>query len=144
MHADPRFSLIRFTPLKAGARSLSIGRQRDAVMKFASSEARNRAAFATSQAVPILRRSGTRASQAAATSARRSFQGEQFPTRSDKSTPRAINPRRMALQGLYVPERAPWYANFRAELLSFPAARHDDQVDAIGLVGQMLDQMERQ
>src|ERR1700738_2324404 len=40
------------------------------VMKFASSEARNSAALATSQAVPILRRSGTRASRAAAPPAR--------------------------------------------------------------------------
>ena len=27
------------------------------------------------------------------------------------------------------------------ELLSFPAGRHDDQVDALGLVGQLLDRM---
>jgi hypothetical protein len=47
----------------------------------------------------------------------------------------------MALQGLYVPERAPWYANFRAELLSFPPPDTDNEVGAIGLVGQMLDQM---
>src|SRR4051812_50202670 len=40
------------------------------VMKLASSEARNSAALATSQAVPILPRSGTLASRAAATSAR--------------------------------------------------------------------------
>jgi hypothetical protein len=26
-------------------------------------------------------------------------------------------------------------------LLSFPAGRHDDQVDAIGLVGQLLQEM---
>jgi hypothetical protein len=48
---------------------------------------------------------------------------------------------RMALDGLYVPERAPWYAAFRAELLSFPAGKHDDQVDALGLIGQLLDKM---
>ena len=29
-------------------------------------------------------------------------------------------------------------ADLRAELLSFPAGRHDDQVDALGLVGQLL------
>src|SRR5882724_3624345 len=40
------------------------------VMKLASSEARNNAALATSQAVPILCRNGTRASRPAATSAR--------------------------------------------------------------------------
>jgi hypothetical protein len=29
----------------------------------------------------------------------------------------------------------------RAELLSFPAGKHDDQVDALGLVGQLLDRI---
>jgi hypothetical protein len=28
-----------------------------------------------------------------------------------------------------------------SELLSFPAGKHDDQVDALGLVGQLLDLM---
>ena len=37
--------------------------------------------------------------------------------------------------------RAPWYADFRAELLSFPAGKHDDQVDALGLIGHVLDKM---
>ena len=47
----------------------------------------------------------------------------------------------MALEGLYVPVHARWYPAFRAELLSFPAGKHDDQVDALGLVGQLLDLM---
>jgi len=47
----------------------------------------------------------------------------------------------MALEGLYVPVNAPWYAEFRSELLGFPAGKHDDQVDALGLVGQLLDKM---
>jgi len=66
---------------------------------------------------------------------------EQFPTRGDKARRAQSIRGRMALQGLYVPERAPWYANFRAELLSFPAGKHDDQVDALGLIGQLLDKM---
>jgi hypothetical protein len=37
--------------------------------------------------------------------------------------------------------RAPWYADFRAELLSFPAGKHDDAADALGLIGQVLDRM---
>lgn len=45
----------------------------------------------------------------------------------------------MAMRGLYVPQHEPWYSAFRAELLSFPAGKHDDQVDAIGLVGQLMD-----
>ena len=28
-----------------------------------------------------------------------------------------------------------------AELLSFPAGKHDDQVDALGLIGQLLDRI---
>ena len=36
---------------------------------------------------------------------------------------------------------APWFADLRAELLSFPAGKHDDQVDALGLVGQLLDKI---
>ena len=47
----------------------------------------------------------------------------------------------MAMLGLYVPTKAPWYANLRSELLSFPAGKHDDQVDALGLVGQLLDRI---
>jgi hypothetical protein len=49
----------------------------------------------------------------------------------------------MALEGLYVPTGAAWYPAFHAELLGFPAGKHDDQVDALGLVGQLLDKMMR-
>jgi predicted phage terminase large subunit-like protein len=66
---------------------------------------------------------------------------EQFPTRHEKAVRAQSIRGRMAVDGLYVPEEAPWYADFRAELLSFPAGRHDDQVDALGLVGQLLDRM---
>jgi hypothetical protein len=48
---------------------------------------------------------------------------------------------RMEQMGLQVPIHEPWYADLRSELLSFPAGKHDDQVDALGLVGQLLDQM---
>jgi len=41
---------------------------------------------------------------------------------------------RMAPEGLYVPVH-------RGELLSFPAGEHDDQVDALGLIAQLLDKM---
>jgi hypothetical protein len=43
--------------------------------------------------------------------------------------------------GLYCPVRASWFADFRSELLSFPAGKHDDQVDALALAGQLLDMM---
>ena len=48
---------------------------------------------------------------------------------------------RMALEGLYLPTHASWLADFRSELLSFPTGKHDDMVDALGLVGQLLDRM---
>src|SRR5499427_4422219 len=66
---------------------------------------------------------------------------EQFPTRANKAVRCQSMRGRMAVDGLYVPVAAPWYPDFRAELLSFPAGRHDDQVDALGLVGQLLDLM---
>jgi hypothetical protein len=45
----------------------------------------------------------------------------------------------MALEGLYLPSGASWVSALRSELLSFPAGKHDDQVDALGLIGQLLD-----
>ena len=33
------------------------------------------------------------------------------------------------------------YPDLRAELLAFPSGKFDDQVDALGLVGQLLDKM---
>ncbi len=66
---------------------------------------------------------------------------EQFPTRGDKAVRAQSIRGRMALEGLYVPTSASWYPELRSELLSFPAGKHDDQVDALGLVGQLLDKM---
>lgn len=66
---------------------------------------------------------------------------EQFPTRGDKAVRAQSIRGRMALQGLRVPRGAPWLADFTSELMSFPVGVHDDQVDAIGLVGQLLDRM---
>jgi predicted phage terminase large subunit-like protein len=62
-------------------------------------------------------------------------------TARDKATRAQSIRGRMSIDGLYVPEAAPWWADCRAELLSFPAGRHDDFVDALGLVGQLLDRM---
>ena len=64
-----------------------------------------------------------------------------FPTRSDKAIRCQSIRGRMALEGLYVPVNAPWYPDFLAELLSFPAGKHDDICDSLGLVGQTLDVM---
>jgi predicted phage terminase large subunit-like protein len=67
--------------------------------------------------------------------------GKAFPSRFDKAVRAQSIRGRMALRGLYVPAHAPWYPAFRSELLTFPAGKYDDQVDALGLIGQLLDTM---
>lgn len=66
---------------------------------------------------------------------------QSFPTRGDKAVRAQSIRGRMAMDGLYVAADAPFLAEFRRELLTFPAGVHDDQVDALGLVGQLLDEM---
>lgn len=64
-----------------------------------------------------------------------------FPTRGDKATRAQSIRGRMAMDGLFVPIFKPWFNDFKKELMSFPAGRHDDQVDALGLIGLVLDKM---
>jgi predicted phage terminase large subunit-like protein len=66
-----------------------------------------------------------------------------FPTRGDKRTRAQSIRGRMEMDGLYVPIHASWYPAFRKEILTFDAGRNDDQVDALGLIGQVLDKMIR-
>jgi len=66
---------------------------------------------------------------------------EQFPTRGDKAVRAQSIRGRMAMQGLRYPRNAEWFSDFKSELMSFPVGVHDDQVDALGLVGQLLDRM---
>lgn len=66
---------------------------------------------------------------------------EAFPTRGDKAVRAQSIRGRMALNGLYIPADATWRATLESELLAFPAGKHDDQVDALGLVGMLLDVM---
>ena len=65
----------------------------------------------------------------------------QFPTRGDKAVRAQSIRGRIASRGLRIPANATWRHEFEAELLRFPAGVHDDQVDALGLVGQLLDKM---
>lgn len=48
---------------------------------------------------------------------------------------------RSAMGKVYLPANAPWLADFMGELLMFDAGKHDDQVDAFGLIGRLLDEM---
>ncbi len=65
----------------------------------------------------------------------------QFPTRGDKSIRAQSIRGRMAMGGLYYDAAAPWRGDLEHEILGFPALKHDDQVDALGLAGQLLDTM---
>src|SRR5262249_90651 len=64
---------------------------------------------------------------------------EQFPTRHDKAVRAQSIRGRMGLDGLYVPPRAAWLPDLKAEVVAFARRRHDDIVDAPGLAGQLLD-----
>ena len=68
---------------------------------------------------------------------------EQFPTRGDKGIRAQSIRGRMEMDGLYYQDGAEWFPEFESELVRFPAGVHDDQVDALGLVGQLLDRMEK-
>jgi predicted phage terminase large subunit-like protein len=64
-----------------------------------------------------------------------------FPSRADKAIRAQSIRGRMSMNGLYVPPNAPWYPDFRSELLVFDNGNNDDQVDAMSLIGQVLDRM---
>jgi predicted phage terminase large subunit-like protein len=66
----------------------------------------------------------------------------QFPSKHDKAVRAQSIRARMSMGGLYVPAGASWLAEFEQELLRFPSAVHDDQVDALGLIGQLLDHIQ--
>lgn len=67
---------------------------------------------------------------------------ETFPTRGGDKAIRAQSFRGLiATRGLRIPAQALWRADVEAELLRFPAGVHDDVVDALGLIGQLLDKM---
>ena len=48
---------------------------------------------------------------------------------------------RAAMGKVYLPHSAPWLSDFLSELLAFDQGKHDDQVDACGLIGRMLDSL---
>lgn len=48
---------------------------------------------------------------------------------------------RMAQGRVRFPKFAPWWADAEAELLSFPAGKHDDFVDALAHLGSIVDKM---
>lgn len=65
----------------------------------------------------------------------------QFPTKGDKSVRAQSFRGRMAMGKVYFPIAKPWFPELKREMLTFPAGKTDDQVDALGLLGQILDKM---
>lgn len=66
---------------------------------------------------------------------------ERFATRGDKAVRAQSFRALIASRGLRYPAQAPWRAELEAELLRFPAGVHDDQVDMLGLIGQLVASM---
>lgn len=69
------------------------------------------------------------------------FSRQQFTSARDKPTRAQSFRARMAMGKVYFPRNAPWVSGLIAEMLSFPAGRHDDQIDACALIGRLLDDM---
>ena len=66
---------------------------------------------------------------------------EQVASASDKPTRSRSIQARTAMGKVYLPSKSPWLSDFTTELLTFPAGKHDDMVDAFGLIGRMLDDL---
>lgn len=66
---------------------------------------------------------------------------EQMSSVADKPTRARSFQARAAMGKVYMPHQAPWVADLLGEMMNFPAGKHDDQIDALGLIGRMLDTM---
>lgn len=63
----------------------------------------------------------------------------QFASRHDKAVRAQSFRGYISMQGLRYLETAPWRADFENEMLMFPQGRNDDIVDALSVIGQLLD-----
>lgn len=66
---------------------------------------------------------------------------EAFATRGDKAVRAQSFRGLIATRGLYIHKDAPFVTDLISEMMSFPVGVHDDQVDMLGLVGQLIDRM---
>lgn len=64
-----------------------------------------------------------------------------FPSSTHKEARAAGIQARSSMGMVFLPEHAEWLADFIHELLTFPAGKNDDMVDAFGLIGRMLDML---
>ena len=66
---------------------------------------------------------------------------EQYSSARDKPTRARSIQARMSMGKVYIPSGAEWVDEFVYELSRFPVSGHDDQIDALSLLGRILDQM---
>ena len=67
---------------------------------------------------------------------------EAFPSAADKPTRARAIQGRWAMGKVHLPTTRPdWLPELEAELLKFPLGAHDDQVDALSLIGRLLATM---
>lgn len=64
---------------------------------------------------------------------------EEYARTADKATMARAIQGRWSQGMVMLPEQAPWLADLEHEMLRFPAGRHDDQVDALALIGLHLE-----
>jgi predicted phage terminase large subunit-like protein len=69
------------------------------------------------------------------------FNRTQFTSLADKPTRAQAFRGRLSQGKVLFPRHAAWLQDLEAELLTFPAGKHDDQVDVLSLFGRMLEQM---
>ncbi|MBS0219150.1 MAG: phage terminase large subunit [Proteobacteria bacterium] len=67
---------------------------------------------------------------------------QQFVSVADKAVRAQSIRGRMSMGRVWLPRHAPWVKHVVAQLMTFPAGKHDDAVDVLSLFGRMLDQME--
>lgn len=63
---------------------------------------------------------------------------QKFSSRDKEQRARSIQGR-ASMGKLFVPHRAPWYSDFLIECTRFPVYKTDDIVDALSLIGRVLD-----
>jgi predicted phage terminase large subunit-like protein len=66
---------------------------------------------------------------------------EQYTSGHDKVARSQSIRGRLAMGKVLFPRHAPWTKHVVAQLLAFPAGKHDDAVDVLALFGRMLDKM---
>ena len=66
---------------------------------------------------------------------------EQFASSADKAARARTIQARMASGKVLFRSGTPWLSTMLGEMLTFPAGKHDDQVDALSLLGRLLAEM---